>query len=140
MAWFSRKQRNLSNVPGALTAAPRPTAADADHEARIRAIGDELLTKARSQKAGLLSARFYSDKLMDWSMQDHDFKVQLFRFVDVFPMLTTPEMVHDHLTDYLSQPGVTPPPGMDLGIKAGGIAKGLMAKTISSQIKGMAQK
>ena len=140
MAWFSRKQRNLSAVPGALTAAPRPTAADADHEARIRAIGDELLTKARSQRAGLLSARFYSDKLMDWSMQDHDFKVQLFRFVDVFPMLTTPEMVHDHLTDYLSQPGVAPPPGMDLGLRAGGIAKGLMAKTISGQIKSMASK
>ncbi|MGP1272013.1 MAG: proline dehydrogenase family protein [Phycisphaerales bacterium] len=140
MAWFSRKQRNLSTAPGPLTAAPRPAAADAEHEARIRAIGDELLTKARSQKAGLLSARFYSDKLMDWSMRDQDFKVQLFRFVDVFPMLHTPEQIHDHLTDYLSQPGVTPPPGMDLGIKAGGIAKGLMAKTISSQIKGMAQK
>lgn len=140
MAWFSRKQRNLSTTPGPLTAAPRPTAADADHEARIRAIGDELLTKARTQKAGLLSARFYSDKLMDWSMQDHEFKVQLFRFVDVFPMLTTPDMVHDHLVDYLSQPGVTPPPGMDLGLRAGGIAKGLMAKTISSQIKGMASK
>ncbi|MEO1584535.1 MAG: proline dehydrogenase family protein [Planctomycetota bacterium] len=138
MAWFSRKQRNLSTAPGPLTAAPRPTAADAEHEARIRAIGEELLTKARSQKAGLLSSRFYSDKLMDWSMQDQDFKVQLFRFVDVFPMLTTPDMVHDHLVDYLSQPGVTPPPGIDLGLRAGGMAKGLMAKTISSQIKSMA--
>ncbi|MEO1717999.1 MAG: proline dehydrogenase family protein, partial [Planctomycetota bacterium] len=140
MAWFSRKQRNLSTTPGPLTAPARPTAADAEHEARIRAIGDELFTKAQSQKAGLLSSRFYSDKLMDWSMQDQEFKVQLFRFVDVFPMLTTPDMVHDHLVDYLSQPGVTPPPGMDLGIKAGGIAKGLMTKTISSQIKGMAGK
>ena len=41
--------------------------------------------------------------------------MQLFRFIDVFPMLRTPALVHDYLTDYLSQPGVTLPPGMDLG-------------------------
>src|SRR5690606_8120381 len=84
------------------------------------------------------SARFYQDKLMDWSMKDKNFKVQLFRFVDAFPALTTPDLVHDHLVDYLTQPGVKPPPGMDLGLKAGGVAKGLLTKTISSQIKGMA--
>ena len=39
-------------------------------------------------------------------MKDQEFKVQLFRFVDAFPVLTTPEMVHDHLVDYLTQPGV----------------------------------
>jgi RHH-type proline utilization regulon transcriptional repressor/proline dehydrogenase/delta 1-pyrroline-5-carboxylate dehydrogenase len=71
-------------------------------------------------------------------MKDKAFKVQLFRFVDAFPSLTTPDLVHDHLVDYLTQPGVRPPPGMDLGLKAGGVAKGLMARTISSQIKGMA--
>lgn len=98
----------------------------------------ELLSAARAHKSGLLSAKFYSDKLMDWSMKDQAFKVQLFRFVDAFPTLTTPEMVHEHLVDYLSQPGVKTPPGMDLALKAGGVAKTLAAKTISSQIKSMA--
>ena len=107
-------------------------------EARIMEIGADLLAKARDHKTGVLSAKFYQDKLMDWSMKDHDFKVQLFRFVDAFPVLTNAEMVHDHLVDYLTQPGVKPPPGMDLGLKAGGIAKGLMAGTISKQIRGMA--
>ena len=109
-------------------------------ETRVRAIGTELLDRAREHKAGLLSAKFYSDKLMDWSMRDHEFKVQLFRFVDAFPVLTTPDMVHDHLADYLTQPNVKLPPGMDIGLKAGGVAKGLMTSTISSQIKGMAGK
>ncbi len=40
----------------------------------------------------------------------------------------------------LTQPGVTLPPGMDTGLRAGGVAKGLMTKTISSQIKSMASK
>lgn len=115
--------------------APPVSVAD---DARVAEIGREMLKKAQEHRSGLLSAKFYQDKLMDWSMKDHNFKVQLFRFVDAFPSLTTPEMVHDHLVDYLTQPGVRPPPGMDLGLKAGGVAKGLMTKTISSQIKGMA--
>lgn len=133
----------LFTKKSAKPAAPRdpvyaPSPAAAGDEARIRDIGREMLDKARSHKQGLLSAKFYQDKLMDWSMKDKNFKVQLFRFVDAFPALTTPDMVHDHLVDYLTQPGVRPPPGMDLGLKAGGVAKGLMTKTISGQIKGMA--
>ncbi len=102
-------------------------------------LGTEMLDIARSHKSGVLSKQFYQDKLMDWSMKDQDFKVQMFRFVDAFPALTTPEMVHDHLVDYMTQPGVKAPPGMDLALKAGGVAKGLAAKTISGQIKGMAK-
>jgi RHH-type proline utilization regulon transcriptional repressor/proline dehydrogenase/delta 1-pyrroline-5-carboxylate dehydrogenase len=119
---------------------PASSAAGGDLEARVQAIGGEILSKARAHKAGLLSARFYSDKLMDWAMKDHDFKVQLFRFVDAFPVLRTPEAVHEHLIDYLTQPGVKLPAGMDLGLKMGGMAKGLATKTLSGQITGMASK
>jgi RHH-type proline utilization regulon transcriptional repressor/proline dehydrogenase/delta 1-pyrroline-5-carboxylate dehydrogenase len=73
-------------------------------------------------------------------MRDQNFKVQLFRFVDAFPMLKTPEAIHEHLTDYLTQPGVKLPPGLDFGLKVGGMAKGLAAATISKQIRGMAEK
>ncbi len=118
---------------------PPPPRAGTD-EARIHEIGRDMLGKARAQKAGLLSAKFWSDKLMNWSMKDQAFKVQLFRFVDAFPTLTTPDMVHEHLTDYLTQPGVTLPPGFDLGLRAGGLAKGLLTSTVSGQIKGMAEK
>ena len=55
-------------------------------------------------------------------------------------MLTTPEMVHEHLMDYLTQPGVKLPAGMDVGLKMGGMAKGLTTKTIAGQIQGMGEK
>ena len=71
-------------------------------EARIIEIGRELLDLAKARQAGMFSGKFYQDKLMDWAMQDHGFKVQMFRFVDTFPVLTTSDMVHDHLVDYLS--------------------------------------
>lgn len=133
MAIFSRRAK-----PAQVAVNGAPPTTDQEAEARTQALGRELLSAARAHKTGLLSAKFYSDKLMDWSMKDQAFKVQLFRFVDTFPVLTTPEMVHDLLVDYLSQPGVKPPPGMDLALKAGGVAKSLAAKTISSQIKSMA--
>ncbi|NBV65248.1 MAG: L-glutamate gamma-semialdehyde dehydrogenase, partial [Planctomycetes bacterium] len=82
----------------------------------------------------------FKDKLMDWAMQDEAFRVQLFRFVDCFPTLRSNDAIYEHLSDYLSQPGVKAPPGFELGMAAGGLAKGLMAKTMSSQIEGMASK
>ena len=75
---------------------------------------------------------------MHWAMRDPNFKVQLFRFIDVFPMLRTSAQVHEYLRDYLSQPGVTLPAGIELGLKAGRLAKGLLAKTIASQITAIA--
>jgi RHH-type proline utilization regulon transcriptional repressor/proline dehydrogenase/delta 1-pyrroline-5-carboxylate dehydrogenase len=139
MALFSRKApKPVAVAPSALSRSG-PSSAGGD-EQRIQDIGREMLTLARGNKTGLLSAKFWSDKLMDWSMKDQNFKVQLFRFVDCFPALKTPDAVYEHLSDYLSQPGVTLPPGMGLGMSAGGLAKGLMTSTISSQIKGMASK
>ena len=77
---------------------------------------------------------------MDWAMQDEAFKIQLFRFVDTFPMLVTPQQVHEHLVDYLSQPDVKLPPGLGMGLKAGGMMQGTMTKTVTSQITKMAER
>lgn len=134
MALFSRKSKIAPSVP-----APTPASTGAA-EARILDIGADMLARARGHKTGLLSAKFYSDALMEWSMKDPNFKVQMFRFVDAFPMLKTTDDVYDHLKDYLGQPGVSVPPVIAAGLKAGGLAKGLAVKTISSQITSMASK
>ncbi|XAL98466.1 proline dehydrogenase family protein [Phycisphaeraceae bacterium D3-23] len=105
-------------------------------------IGQQLLDVARKHP----DAKGVKDKLADWAMQDEAFKVQLFRFVDVFPRLGTPEQVHQHLVEYLSNPPAPGmpdpqlPPGLGLGLKAGGIMKGTLAKTMASQITGMGEK
>ena len=109
-------------------------------ERRVFDIGREFLADARANQDGLLSRRFWNDKLMDWSMKDDAFKVQLFRFVDAFPNFKTPDEIYEHLIDFMSQPGVKPPPGMQLGLKAGSAMKGTVAKTMAGQITGMAEK
>ncbi|MBC8202736.1 MAG: bifunctional proline dehydrogenase/L-glutamate gamma-semialdehyde dehydrogenase [Planctomycetes bacterium] len=139
MALFKRQSK---------TAAPRidpserntNSVFDVGTEQRILAIGSLLLNQARSKKQSWLSTAFWSDKLMDWAMQDEAFKIQLFRFVDTFPMLVTPEQVHDHLMDYLTQPDVKLPPGLGMGLKAGGMMQGTMTKTVTSQITKMAER
>ncbi len=119
-------------------APPKTPVSASDVERRAVEIGRELLSRAREYKPGLFTARFWSDQLMNWAMKDPAFKTQLFRFIDVFPLLNTPEMVHDYLLDYLSQPNVTLPPAVELGLKAGGLAKGLFAKTVAGRITAMA--
>ena len=136
MAWLGTKKEKSSVAQP--PAAPVVAAPSANVERRTAEIGRGLLKSAREYRSGIFSARFWNDQLMNWAMKDPNFKVQLFRFIDVFPMLRTPALIHDYLTDYLSQPGVTLPPGMELGLKAGGLAKGLMAKTIAGRITSMA--
>ncbi len=134
MPWFGRSTKTAEK-----TAPPPPVESQsASADALAVQIGRELLRYARRHRAGVLSSKFWSDQLMNWAMKDPAFKVQLFRFVDVFPMLDRPAKVHDYLIDYLSQPGVTLPPGMELGLKAGGLAKGILAKTIAGRITAMA--
>ncbi|MGQ0626701.1 MAG: proline dehydrogenase family protein [Phycisphaerales bacterium] len=135
MAIFGRKAK-----PAAAPAVASPRPSGGGLEPAIRSIGEDMLGRARGHRTGLLSAKFYSDALMEWSMKDQNFKVQLFRFVDCFPVLKNADDVYDHLKDYLSQPGVTVPGVISAAIKAGSLAKGLAASQISKNITGMAEK
>ncbi len=126
--------------PESESSEPAALLGDSALESRAQTIAAEILTAARSSSSGLLSAAFWSDKLMAWSMKDPAFKVQLFHFVDCFPALKTPEAIYDHLVDFMGQPGLSLPPGLDIGLKAGGLAKGIVARTMASQIESMAGK
>ncbi|MEM6258240.1 MAG: proline dehydrogenase family protein [Planctomycetota bacterium] len=105
-------------------------------------LGRALLETARRHP----DAKGLKDKLADWAMQDNAFKVQLFRFVDTFPTLPSADAVHRHITEYLAEPPAPGmdvpqlPPGMGLGLKAGGLLKGTMSKTLSGQITAMAKR
>lgn len=119
---------------------PTPLCADSQLESAAQSHATAILNSARNDRAGVMSAAFWSDKLMAWSMKDPDFKVQLFHFVDCFPALKSSDAVYDHLVDFMSKPGLNVPPGLDIGLRAGGLAKGLVAKTMAGQIESMASK
>jgi len=109
-------------------------------EQRTRQIGGDLLKQARTAGKSFFGATSWSDRLMDWATRDENFKVQLFRFVDVFPTLRTSKQIYSHLMEYLTQPGVQAPRGLGLALSAGGLLKGLTADIIARQVRTMARR
>jgi len=118
-----------------------PSSINADTvELRTQEIGRELLAAFRQlEHTSPLSAKFWSDKWIAAALADDHFKTELFRFVDLFPVLKTPEQIHQHLLEYLQQPGIKLPPVISGAIKAGGFLKGTLARTTASQIEQMAR-
>ncbi|MCA9120911.1 MAG: L-glutamate gamma-semialdehyde dehydrogenase [Planctomycetaceae bacterium] len=84
----------------------RPDFADRDLAAiedRTQELGRYLFDHLDEQQPTVLQRRWWDERLMAWAMQDEGLKVQLFRFVDVLPMLKTNEAVVGHLNEYLNE-------------------------------------
>lgn len=77
-------------------------------EPSIRHIGRTLAEHCQTGAPVILSQRWWNDLLMDWGMRDEDFKVQLFRFVDVLPTLKTDEQFTRLLAEYFSHTPILP--------------------------------
>src|SRR5438874_7980345 len=72
-------------------------------EALTQSIGREIFANLADSPAHIWQRRWWDDQLLAWSMRDEQLKVQLFRFVDVLPMLHSPEAVIEHLHEYLGK-------------------------------------
>src|SRR5687768_10386420 len=72
-------------------------------ESRTREVGEYLFAHLEEVRASVFQRRWWDDQLMNLAMKDDSLKVQLFRFVDVLPMLQTTDEVVDHLQQYLRE-------------------------------------
>ena len=108
-------------------------------EGKIQAVGNRFFDAMEAAEApSLFTKKGLYGALMDWSMKDETFKVQLFRFVDVLPTLTTSSEVARHLSEYLDNDEVKLNPALRTALKAAGFAGGLLGGGIKSQVVGMA--
>ncbi|SDK83364.1 L-proline dehydrogenase [Maridesulfovibrio ferrireducens] len=86
---------------------------------------------------------WWTGKVMDWAMKNEDFKVQMFRFVDVLPYLNTSESLSRHIEEYFAADDSNIPDVLKWGATKTGFGGGLVAKvlnkTIRSNIEGMAR-
>lgn len=71
-------------------------------EARTREVGRYIFDHLDKQRPYFLQRRWWDDRIMALAMQDEAVKVQLFRFVDVLPMLDTSDAIVGHLNEYLA--------------------------------------
>ncbi len=72
-------------------------------EVKTRAVGRYLFDHLQDERPTFFQRRWWDDRVMSWSMSDEALKVELFRFVDVLPMLLDSQAVTDHLHEYLER-------------------------------------
>ncbi len=80
---------------------------------------------------------------MEWSMKDEAFKIEMFRFVDVFPTLKDHVQVAEHLQEYFCRPEQDFPAMFQWGlgrVKPDSMIAKLAADQITKQIVGMAER
>jgi RHH-type proline utilization regulon transcriptional repressor/proline dehydrogenase/delta 1-pyrroline-5-carboxylate dehydrogenase len=118
----------------------KAAAASLDFDDQVVATGLRLYDLIEGETPSIFKKNYWTGKVMDWSMQDEAFKVEMFRFVDVFPALNTPESVATHLREYFARPDQDFPDALQWGIKAvspDSFAAKLIAKGIAKNIEAM---
>ena len=103
--------------------------------------GKQFFASIKGESPSIFNKSWWTGKVMDWAMTNENFKVQLFRFVDVLPYLNTTDSLKRHIDEYFGG-GQDMPAVLRLGaggLKGGKMAAGLMAKTIRGNIEKMAR-
>ncbi len=69
-------------------------------EQQTQRLGRQIWERVEQRQPSIFERRWWDDRILRWAMSDESVKVQMFRFVDVLPMLRTPESVVRHLQEY----------------------------------------
>ena len=113
---------------------------DPQIEARTQVLGKSLFKIMEDHSApGIFSKKGAYARIMDWSMRDPAFKVQLFRFVDVLPSLSSSAEIVRHLREYLGDKAVELHPALKAGLGAASFAPALVAGPVKAQVTDMAR-
>jgi RHH-type proline utilization regulon transcriptional repressor/proline dehydrogenase/delta 1-pyrroline-5-carboxylate dehydrogenase len=103
-------------------------------EQATQRIGRALFERLDTRRPGIWDRRWWDDRIMQWAMADESVKVQMFRFIDVLPMLSTNEAIAAHLHEYFEEVRQRLPAAARLGLdvatrtRLGGIAAAIAAR------------
>ena len=108
----------------------------------IQKAGAELFAKMKGETPGVFNKAYWEGAILEWAMKDPAFKVDMFRFVDVFPTLKTKDQVTQHIREYLLKDGRELPALISTALKAAtsGLTAGIAQSTMKGQIEGMANR
>lgn len=112
----------------------------ADLEPAIRRIGLALAEESGGSTPSIFQSRWWSDTLLTLCFKDEDFKVRLFRFIDVLPALQTDARVAAVLEEYFADKDL--PASLQWGLRAmstTGLGAALGGMTIRRQVEQMAR-
>jgi RHH-type proline utilization regulon transcriptional repressor/proline dehydrogenase/delta 1-pyrroline-5-carboxylate dehydrogenase len=66
-------------------------------------VGQYVFAHLQRRQASVFERRWWDDRIMAWAMRDESVKVQMFRFIDVLPMLTSTSAIVGHLHEYFHE-------------------------------------
>jgi RHH-type proline utilization regulon transcriptional repressor/proline dehydrogenase/delta 1-pyrroline-5-carboxylate dehydrogenase len=122
----------------------RLTPADRERiEARVQAIGRDLLTAALAARPSVMSPDYWAEQAGEWATADDDLKVRLFRLVDCMPMLDDPAAVDRHLREYIDDATIDRlPPAIGMAFKAArtGLLSPLAARAVRAAMLAQARR
>lgn len=107
---------------------------------RILEKGQQYWDLFQGQKPGIFNRSFWQEQMLDWVMKDPEFRIDMFRFIDVLPMLKTSNQVSEHIKSYLLKDHRDLPLLLKAALKAASesFAKGIAARAIKKNVEEMA--
>ncbi len=110
---------------------------------RIVERGEAFYRRIEHGKPALFDKQEWIGRVLDQAMRSEEFRVQLFRFVDVFPTLTTGEALTRHLREYFGGKEQEIPGVLKWGARASGLGGALggalLGKVIGHNIRTLAE-
>ncbi len=88
-----------------------------DLEALTHDYGRAIFARLDSSRPLPFGPAWWDERLMGWTISDEALKVQLFRFVDVLPLLHTPGAIARHLREYIGEAGPHLSPWLRWGVR-----------------------
>lgn len=115
--------------------------ANPNRESAVLEMGNRIWDEMRGEVPGIFNKDFWQGRILEWAMKDPSFRVDLFRLVDVLPVLKTRKQVWQHMRDYLLREGRELPAVLNVALKAasGGLTGVVGAEVIKRNVAGMAE-
>ena len=112
------------------------------YETETQIIATELLAATRENRSFFAQMRDnlrWDDRLLAWTMENPNLRVQLFRFIDCLPALKSKPEIARHLREYLADPSVELPSALK-GLLGDGLTGQVGATTVATAIETLAHK
>jgi len=112
-------------------------------ESSAQQLGRDFFARLDAEQPHVFQRRWWDDRIMSWAMDDETVKVQMFRFVDVLPMLHRSDAVAEHLSEYLAPVANKLPAAIRIGMaiaKPGSIAGRALSIAARRNARGQARR